>query len=53
MKITSNYWFFGSSKAQLKASKGKTWSGGTNSRLLFAVNVTLNPFTARVLGGVL
>ena len=42
MKLAWNYLFLSRSNKQLTAIKEKTWSRGTNSRLLFGVNVNLN-----------
>ena len=42
MKITWKYFLFCRSKEQFRASKGKTWSRGKNSRYPFAVNLNLS-----------
>ena len=42
IELTWNYLFFSWSYKQLTTVKGKTWSGGTNSRLPFRINVNLD-----------
>ena len=42
LKLAWNYLCLSRSNKQLTTIKGKTWSRGTNSRLLFGVNVNLN-----------
>ena len=41
IKLAWNYLFFSWSNKHLTTIKGKTWSHGTNSRLVFGVNVNL------------
>ena len=42
IKLAWNYLFFSWSNKNLTTIKGRAWSHGTNSRLLFGVNVNLN-----------